>query len=276
MATREKSWRHRLADLLRMQPEDRAGLVQWLTALQKDHNVLTPREMSMMRGILLMSQWKIRDVMISRSDVVGINERDSYARLVATVREWQHSRYPIFDAGGENITGLLLAKDLLVYADHPDDFNISRVARPVMFQPESKSLDLLLDDFRVKRSHLVVALDEFSQPSGIVTIEDVLERIVGEIFDESDEQDDSDTSPLPDGLGHSVKGTLSVEEFNEQFGADLPSGIADSVAGWLAAEMGRIPSAGEIYRKHNLTFQVTKADLRRVYLINIWSDTSKK
>ena len=268
MSKKRKDWRYWLADLLGINPDDRGELITLMRRLQKERRFVTHREMGMIEGVLRMREWKIRDVMIPLGDVARVGIGDDYAAALATVREWQHSRYPVFDNNGEKALGILLAKDLLGFVDRPAQFKMSEVMRSAVFEPESKSLDLLLEDFRSSRSHMVVTIDEYSQPSGVVTIEDLLERIVGEIEDESDEKEDRPYSQLSGGR-YLVKGTMSIEEFNESFKAALPSGSADSVAGWLAAAIGAMPKKGACYSEFGFTFTVAKADNRRIYSIII-------
>lgn len=273
MREKKNDWRDWLADVLNIRPDDRGELMDLLQKLQQERHFLSAREMLMIEGVLRIREWKVRDVMIAINDAVSMRIDDDYARAVATVREWQHSRYPVFDKNNESVLGILLAKDLLGYTDRPAEFQMADVMRKAVFESVSKSLDTLLEDFRTQRSHMVIAVDEYSQTAGIVTIEDLLERIVGEIEDESDEEDDRVVVELPNDA-YAVKATMSVEEFNAQFKAALPTGNADNIAGWLAAELGGMPKKGDQFQKHGFTFKVVKADERRVYMLEIAPDNS--
>lgn len=246
----------------------RQDLDTTLAEVKHNPQVVSPREAGMMRGILKLSDLKIRDVMIARNDIASVKIDDDYTRLVAAVDEWEHSRYPVFDGQEEKVVGLLLAKDLLKHTDGSGTFDLKKHMRPAIFQPESKVLSVLLEEFLTKRIHMMIALDEFSQVAGIVTIEDVIERIVGEIFDESDDEDDRDVRTEDDDKSGEqtfhIKGGMSVGLFNEQFGAQLPTGTADNLSGWLAAALEHVPQPGEVYTGYGFVFTVSEADERRV------------
>lgn len=269
----QSDWRDWLADLLGLHPEDRRALLKMLRKAGRRGGAVSPEEMKMVEGILGMREWKIRDIMIPLSDVVCMKSTDDYRQAVALVREWQHSRYPVVDDSGEGVLGILLAKDLLGFTDSAASFSMTQAMREVVFEPDSKPLDNLLEDFRTNRSHMVVVRDEYAQAVGIVTIEDLLERIVGEIEDESDEEEDRDMQPQPDGATV-VKGTLSIEEFNARFDSDLPANGADSIAGWLAATLGHMPRTGESCEAHGLIFTIREADERRIHHITVMRRTA--
>ena len=263
-------WREWLAELLGAHPDDRKELLDFLERLRRKPNFLNPSEMRMIRGVLRMRELKIRDIMLPKNDIVGLRVSTPYAEAAKAVCEWQHSRYPVFDETGERARGILLAKDLLQYVDRPESFVITKVMREPVFESIYKQLDTLLEDFRKQRSHMVIALDEHEQTAGIVTIEDLLEQIVGDIQDESDDEDDL-TRKEEDG-GYLIKGALTLEEFNHNFNARLPAsaeGKADNIGGWLAAELGRPPKQGDSINKNGFVFSVRKADERRVYLAHV-------
>ena len=264
----KEDWRDWLAGLLGLEPEDREAFLQLLQKLKRKGSFVSREEMQMIEGVLRMREWKIRDVTIPFNDVIVMKITDTYQEAVNIVQEWQHSRYPVVDSGGDIVLGILLAKDLLGYTDKPDAFSMKAVMRDAMFEPDSKPLDTLLQDFRANRSHMVIVRDEYTQTVGIVTIEDLLERIVGEIEDESDEETDRDKVVNADGTGN-IKGTLSIEEFNESFNGELPATGADNIAGWLAAMLGRMPRTGDCYEAHGFLFEVSRADDRRVHRINV-------
>ncbi|MCH9705639.1 MAG: CBS domain-containing protein [Proteobacteria bacterium] len=261
----KKDWRNWLVDLLGLKPEDREALK---TMLKQQGGFVTPEEVKMIEGVLEMREWKIRDIMLPFNDVVSMKITDNYQQAVDKVCEWQHSRYPVVDGSGEVVLGILLAKDLLHYTKKPDAFNLQQAMRDALSEPDSKSLDKLLEDFRSNRSHMVIVHDEYKQTVGVVTIEDLLERIVGEIEDESDEAEDRDITPHADG-GATVKGTLSIEEFNQHFNSQLPANGADTIGGWLAAMMGRMPKAGDRYEKHGFIFKITAASERRIHHLDV-------
>ena len=259
-------WRRWLIKLLGFSPEDKDGLLEHLRHLQSDNIYFDKREMEMIEGVLSMDKWEIGDVMIAKNDIIHLSENDGYDCAVKVVCQHGHSRYPVLSPNGEEVVGILLAKDLLKYVGNPQDFVMTEVMRKAYRQPVSRRLDDLLDIFLKNRSHMMVAIDEYELTAGVVTIEDVLERIVGEIEDEYDTGDDQQT----DAEGKTtVKGALSVEEFNAQFNAELPE--ADTIAGWLAAEMGRVPQAGDKHTSFGFIFEVEKADDRRVHEISVKS-----
>lgn len=264
--TNKNDWRDWIADMLGVRPDDRGELLDLLNRLEREDNILNKREISMIEGVLHMRERKIRDVMLRRNDIVGMRIDDDYAKAVQRVREWQHSRYPVFDKNDETVLGILLAKDLLGFTDCPESFVMKNAMRKPVFEPLTKPLNVLLDDFRLQRSHMVVVVDEHAQTAGIVTIEDLLERIVGEIQDESDDEEDMPATPLGDGR-HRVRGTMSIEEFNAYFKSSLPPGASDGIAGWLAAEVGQTPKEGEHLEKHGFVFHIEKADERRIYTV---------
>ena len=267
------NWRQRLIHLLGATPEDKKGLLRHLRELQRDGGYLNERALEMIEGVLSMSEWQIRDVMIPKNDIVGLSVNDDYRAAVALACAKEHSRYPVFAADGEHVCGVLLAKDLLRFVDAPENFNIREAMHRPIFQPLSKNLDVMLDDFRRHRTHLAVVLDEYEMPAGIVTIEDVLERIVGEIEDEYDDEEDKAQTRAADG-GTIIKGPMSVEEFNASFGASLPEDGADTVAGWLAAEIGRLPEKHYAHRGCGFVFEVLEADDRRIYTLKVSVDSA--
>ena len=236
--------------------------------LQKESGLFDNNAMCMIEGVLRMSKWQIRDVMLPKNDIVGVNISDDYDTVWGVVCEWQHSRYPVFDKDREHVRGIFLAKDLLHYGNKRHDFSLTKVMREPVFGPLTKRLDHLLEDFRLSRNHLVVAVDEYELPVGIVTIEDVLERIVGEIEDEFDDEDDRPAKTDDDGV-IIINGAMSVEECNAEFGTNIPEDGADTVAGWMAAEMGCLPKLGDKHEVDDLVFEVQEADDRRVYTLKV-------
>ena len=270
--TNKKNWRNWLMALVGAEPADKQELLNHLRELQKSGGHLDTRDMEMIEGVFSMSDWQIRDVMIPKNDIVGMSVNDDYASAVRLVCAREHSRYPVFAADGEHVCGILLAKDLLRHVNAPADFHITQVMREPIFEPPSKTLNAMLDDFRRRRTHMVVVIDEYELPAGIVTIEDVLERIVGEIEDEFDDEDDQAYTQTDDGA-YVIKGTLSVEEFNAKFEAHLPEDGADTVAGWLAAEIGRLPEKHYVHKGYGFVFEVLEVD-RRIYTLKVSADSA--
>ena len=263
-----RRWREELAARLTPTTADKRELMERLRRMRPTGGHWSDRTLEMIEGVLSMSEWKIRDVMIPKNDIVGLSANDDYRRAVALACDSGHSRYPIFDGDGDRVCGVLLAKDLLKFAAEPETFRMRRVMRPPVFEPESKNLQSMLDDFRRRRAHMVIVVDEYQMPTGVVTIEDVLERIVGEIEDEYDDEEDKTRHAADDG-GVIIKGSMSVEEFNAEFNASLEDTGADTVAGWLAAALGRLPEKNCVHQSGGFVFRVLKSDDRRVYALKI-------
>ncbi|MGU9950794.1 MAG: CBS domain-containing protein [Gammaproteobacteria bacterium WSBS_2016_MAG_OTU1] len=264
---KSKSWSHRLQSILGTIPKNKEELLTHLRMLQEHGGYWDKRSLEMIEGVLSMSEWQIRDVMIPKNDIIGLAVHDTYQHALKIVCDNAHSRYPVFDDDGERVIGVLLAKDLLRFANAPETFAIRDVMRRPIFEPPSKNLNAMLDDFRRHRTHMAIIIDEHEESVGILTIEDVLERIVGEIEDEFDDDDDRMQYKAADGKTV-IKASMSVEEFNTLFNAQLPEDV-DNIAGWLAAEIGYLPPKNYIHRSNGFIFRVLNADDRRIYTLKI-------
>ncbi len=224
----------------------------------QEKDVIGAQSREMLEGVLRMADMTAGDVMVAapRMDVIDIDA--PFEELLHLVIETAHSRFPVFEGEKENILGILLAKDLLKLQRAPE-LNIRALLRPAVFVPESKSLNDLLRDFRGNRNHLAIVIDEFGRVAGLITIEDVLEQIVGEIEDEFDSADDEgDIFALPD-RSHRVNGDTAIERINEAFGVNLPVGEFDTIGGLVAHEMGHVPKRGEAFNLGGLRFVVQLA-----------------
>ncbi len=224
----------------------------------QEKDVIGAQSREMLEGVLRMADMTAGDVMVAapRMDVIDIDA--PFEDLLHLVIETAHSRFPVFEGEKENILGILLAKDLLKLQRAPE-LNIRALLRPAVFVPESKSLNDLLRDFRGNRNHLAIVIDEFGRVAGLITIEDVLEQIVGEIEDEFDSADDEgDIFALPD-RSHRVNGDTAIERINEAFGVNLPVGEFDTIGGLVAHEMGHVPKRGEAFNLGGLRFVVQLA-----------------
>ena len=251
-------------------PVDKKSLLHNLKEIQEHGGYLSDRDMEMISGILSISEWQIQDVMIPKNDVIGLIINDDYYNIIKVVCENEHSRYPVFDENQEKIIGVLMAKDLLKFVNNPSDFDMSKILREPIFQPVTKNLNLLLDDFRDNKTHIVFAVDENGLPVGIATIEDVLECIVGEIEDEFDMEEERIYRKTNDG-GWIFKASVSVEEFNMTLKTQIPEDDFDSISAWLAGELGRLPKTNDRYfhMDSSLSFLVLEADDKRVYTLKI-------
>lgn len=228
----------------------------------------------MMQRVMYVSDLKVRDIMIPRSSTAFIDREYSLDKCLDVMVESGHSRFPVVDQEKDQIVGILLAKDLLRYFDDEKKprFNLRDLTRPVVFIPESKRLNVLLSDFRENRNHMAVVVDEFGAIAGLVTIEDVLEQIVGEIEDEHDiEEEESLIRELDDGEVI-VKALLPVDEFNQHFGSFLNENGSDTIGGLISQTLGHVPQRGEVAEIDGITFEVVHADSRRVHLLRVTLD----
>jgi magnesium and cobalt transporter len=247
----------RLIEFISPGPDSRAELIATLADAEQ-RELIEPESRQMLEGVLRMADMSAGDVMVAapRMDLLDIDA--PYDELLGVVIETAHSRFPVYDGRRDNIIGILMAKDLLKLQRAPE-LNLRTLLRPAVFVPESKRLNELLRDFRSNRNHLAIVIDEFGQTAGLITIEDVLEEIVGEIEDEFDDHDqESGVYTLADG-SHRVAGDTSIASVNEAFGLHLPVGDFDTIGGLVAHELGRVPRRGETVELGGLRFAVMLA-----------------
>jgi magnesium and cobalt transporter len=253
----------RLSTMLLREPEDREQLVELLHSAY-ERNLLDADALSMMEGVLQVSERQVREIMIPRAqmDVIDISEPPD--KFIPFVIDTAHSRFPVIDGDKDNIIGILLAKDLLRYYAG-EEFNVRDMLRPAVFVPESKRLNVLLRDFRCNRNHIALVADEYGGVAGMVTIEDVLEQIVGDIEDEYD-FDESEDNILADSAGHyRVKADTEIADFNAALGADFSDEEYDTVGGLVLQVAGQLPKRGDRIHLGEFTFTVLHADSRRLY-----------
>lgn len=253
----------RLSTLLLREPEDREQLVQLLhSAYEK--NLLDADALSMMEGVMQVSERQVREIMIPRAqmDVVDISETPE--KFIPFIIETAHSRFPVTDGDKDNIIGILLAKDLLRYYAG-EEFNVRDMLRPAVFVPEAKRLNVLLRDFRSNRNHIALVVDEYGGVSGMVTIEDVLEQIVGDIEDEYDFDDDEDNIIEQSNNIYRVKADTEIEDFNEVVGTKFSDEECDTVGGLVLKAAGKLLKRGEQVQIDDYRFTVLRADSRRLY-----------
>ena len=255
----------RLSSLLLREPEDRAQLIGLLHSAFERH-LLDAEALSMIEGVLQVSETQVRDVMIPRSQMDMIDVVESPEKFIPFVIETAHSRFPVFEDNRDNVIGILLAKDLLrFYAEH--EFNFREMLRPAVFVPEAKRLNVLLKEFRANRNHIAIVVDEYGGVSGLVTIEDVIEQIVGDIEDEYD-FDETEDNILVDRSGrYRVKAGTEITDFNNHFGTNFSDDDFDTVAGLVVGRFGRLPKRGETIVIDGFTFQVLRADSRKVHAL---------
>ena len=263
-----KSWLARLSLALVGEPKDRDALMTILRDAQQ-RELLDTDTLSMMEGVMKAPELQVRDVMLPRAQMVVLEHDWSLERLIAAVVESGHSRFPVIGDSKDNVIGILIVKDLLAHAfDRREDFDLRALLRPAKFIPESKRLNILLKDFRSNRLHMAIVVDEYGGVAGLITIEDVLEEIVGEIDDEHDAADDS-VFIRPQGEAFIIRALTPVEEFNRHFHAELSDERADTIGGLVMMELGRLPKGGETVDLNRFRFQVLRADNRRIHLLEM-------
>lgn len=258
-------WVERLGAWLSPEPDNREELVEILhTAYEKD--LLDADALSMIEGVLQVSEMQVRDIMIPRAQMDVIDIADAPEAFIPFVIETAHSRFPVIGENKDDIIGILLAKDLLRYYAGVE-FDVRDMLRPAVFIPEAKRLNVLLKEFRMNRNHIALVVDEYGGVSGLVTIEDVLEQIVGEIEDEYD-FDETEDNIIQDRAGnYRVKAVTEISDFNEALGTSFSDEDYDTVGGLVVSKFGRLPKRGEIITLDGLKFQVLRADSRRLHTL---------
>lgn len=260
--------RRRLGHILRQRPRTRADLIEILRDAEAEH-VIDPDTAGMMEGALMVSELKVRDIMVARSEMVSIEVEQTPQEFLPAVIEAAHSRFPVVDARHEKVLGILLAKDLLPLAADPGQpFEIREMLRPAVFVPESKRLNILLREFRLSRNHLAIVVDEYGAIAGLVSIEDVLEQIVGEIDDEYD-VDDELFIRQHRANRFTVKARTPIEHFNEFFHSQLPDADYDTIGGLVVHHCGRVPERGTEIDFGGFNFKVLRADRRRAHILRV-------
>jgi magnesium and cobalt transporter len=263
------SLRKKLAALLIRAPEDRDQLT---LLLRQSHlkGVLDDDAMSMIEGVLQVAKLAARDIMVPRSQMDVIDVAQPASEFMPNVIATAHSRFPVVDGERDNVIGILHAKELLrLYAD--DSINVRDLLRPAVFIPESKRLNVLLREFRVNRYHLAIVVDEYGGVAGLITIEDVLEQIVGDIEDEFDFEEEADNivqvEPDDQGARFRIKAATEISQFNAAFAAQLSEISFDTIGGLITDQLGRVPHRGETVELGGFRFNILRADARQVQLV---------
>jgi magnesium and cobalt transporter len=258
------SWMRKLGRALSGEAEDRDDLVQ-LMRQALSRGLIDADALQMLEGVLAVSDLQVRDIMVPRAQMVAVHRDDSPDKLLPVIVESGHSRFPVIDDDRDDIVGILLAKDVLRLSatDRDKEFDIRECMRPAVVVPESKRVNVLLKEFRRNRNHMAIVVDEYGGVSGLVTIEDALEEIVGEIDDEFDVEDDQNIRKESE-RQFVVRGGTPIADFNEYFGTSLSEEEFDTVAGLVMKQFGRLPRRGETIIISDLEFRVLRADRRRV------------
>ena len=264
-----KSLLDRLADFLSPEPaepsERRQELIETLREAQSE-GLIDADALSMIEGVFQVGQLCARDILVPRAQIDWIDIGHSLSDIIKNVIEAAHSRFPVFEGSKDNVIGILLAKDLLRHATEKD-FQIRDWLRPAVFIPESKRLSVLLRDFKDNRNHLAIVVDEYSGVAGIITIEDVLEQIVGDIEDEHDIDEEADNLIALDNGDIRVKGITELEQFNETLGTHFEVEDIETVAGLVIQHLGRVPKMGELIEIDGIEFEVQRADPRQIHIL---------
>ncbi|HVI26315.1 MAG TPA: transporter associated domain-containing protein [Xanthomonadaceae bacterium] len=265
-----RSWLDRIGAMLSGEPTTREDLVELLRDAQSD-GLIAADTLRMMEGAIAVSDMTVGDVMIPRAQMVALEADAPLPELVAQVVESGHSRFPVHGEDRDEILGILLAKDLLRAVSSAEPAaSVHALLRPAVLIPESKRLNVLLREFRQSRNHMAIVIDEYGGVAGLVTIEDVLEQIVGDIDDEHDEAEDPEALIAAQADGQYVVDALTpIEDFNERFGADFDDDEYDTIGGLVTAAIGHLPEAGEELTLGRFGFRVARADARRLHALHV-------
>ncbi len=262
----KSGWLERLSALLIREPEDREQLISVLHSAF-ERNLLDSDALSMIEGVMQVSEMQARDIMVPRSqmDLIDISKKPE--EFIPFVIEAAHSRFPAIEGNEDEIIGILLAKDLLRYYADPDEFNVRGMLRPAVFIPESKRLNVLLKDFRSNRNHMAIVVNEYGGAAGLVTIEDVLEQIVGEIEDEYDFDEEEDNIVAEAEDVYRIKAITGIECINQALNTYYDDADYDTIGGLVLNKFGRLPNRGESVVIDPFKFTVQRVDSRRIYLL---------
>jgi magnesium and cobalt transporter len=258
----------RIGAWIAREPEDREELVEMLRA-SYDRNLIDADALAMIEGVLQVSEMQARDIMVPRAQMDVIDIRESPDQFIPIVIQTGHSRFPVFGENKDDVIGILLAKDLLRHYAGEEEFNVRDMLRPAVFIPGSKPLNVLLKEFRKNRNHMAIVVDEYGGVAGLVTIEDVIEQIVGDIEDEYDFDDVEDNIVPEKGGQYRVKALTEIGDFNAAFGTRYSDQDFDTIGGLVLSRFGRVPKRGEQISFDNLIFKVSRADSRRLHLLQV-------
>ncbi|MCE3043901.1 HlyC/CorC family transporter [Legionella sp. 16cNR16C] len=261
------SWFVRLKQFLQVEPQNKDELISLLRDAQI-RSLIDSETLGMIEGVIQFSQMRVRDIMLPKKQITFISLHDDFNKIVETVTSSGHSRFPVMDDDEDDIIGILHAKDLLRFNGHTEDeFDLSDIIRLATFVPESKRLDVLLSEFRNNRNHMALVVDEYGAVSGFVTIEDVIEQIIGDIEDEFDIDEEAYLKAHGDSQ-YIIKAHMPIEEFNEQLNCHFSDEVYDTIGGIVMAGFGYLPKRGEIITLDQFEFKVINADARRIKLLS--------
>jgi len=267
----KKGWFDRVSQLFQGEPQNREDLVDVIDGAEQ-RDLITQATRERIKGVLDVSDMRVRDIMIPRAQIVALQIDNSVEELLATVIGSGHSRFPVVNEDKDHIEGILLAKDLIPYgfSNSDEPFSLDRVIRPAVVVPESKRVDVLLKEFRSQRYHMAIVVDEYGGVSGLVTIEDILEEIVGEIEDEFDHDSTEETEIRKGGnTVYMVKALTPIEDFNEEFNTEFSDEEFDTVGGLVSHAFGHLPERNESIIIEGIEFKVINADTRRLIQLRV-------
>jgi magnesium and cobalt transporter len=270
LSSQSKTWLDKLSTLFSDDPNDRQDLKEILREAA-ERNVVDTETLSILEGALQVSDMQVRDIMVPRSQMVCIKAEESLKEFLPSIIESAHSRFPVLGEDQDEVLGVLLAKDLLplILNENLENFNVKDLLRAAAFVPESKRLNILLKEFRATRNHMAIVADEFGGIAGIVTIEDVLEQIVGEIEDEHDQDDDDSFITKLDNNVRMVKALSTIEDFNQHFETKFDEKEFDTIGGIVIQHFGRVPECDEAITINDWRFKVVNGTGRRINLMEV-------
>lgn len=265
-------WKQWLIDHLDLASQTPGQLIDDLQRAN-DKNILHTDEVKMIQGVLEFGSRQVREIMIPRSQISFIEHDANFPQILTAIAETEHSRYPVMNKSKDELVGILIAKDLLQYIGRADSFAMNDIVRPALLVPESQRLNRLLAEFRNSRSHMAVVLDEYAGVTGLVTFEDVLEQIVGDIDDEHDDEADLNIRQQAPNV-YLVNATTTVSELNTVLGTSFVQDDYETVAGLVMHAMGKIPSIGEEVALENILFRILESDSRRILLLEVQTESN--
>lgn len=267
VVTDTHSWLKKLTRAFSLEPKDREQLLDSLRSAQH-RQLLDADSLRMIEGVLQISEMNVGEIMLPRAEMITVPKEASFHKILPIAIKSGHSRFPVIGENKDEVVGILLAKDLLIYCaeNNADNFIIKDILRPAVFVPESKPLGVLLNEFRKNRNHIAIVVNEYGGVSGLVTIEDVLEQIVGDIIDEHDIDKESYIRKHKDNY-YSVKAITPIEEFNQFFQTELSDEEFDTIGGLVLKEFGHLPKRGETVTVEGIPFKVLRANNRRIQML---------
>ena len=267
-SSNRSSWVEKISQFFSDEPQDLDDLLEILREA-KTNRLLDTDALSMIEGVLQVNQMQVRDIMIPRVQMVVVPNDAELDTILPLVTEFNHSRYPVIDGDRSKVVGILLAKDLLGHLSKNTKLLVKDIMRPPYVVPESKRLNVLLKELRTNGNHMTIVVDEYGQTAGLVSIEDVLEQIVGDIEDEHDEHEDEAYILRRSDKEYMIKALTPIEEFDEYFSTQLTTDEYDTVGGFIVSQLEHMPKKGELLEVDKMRFEVIRADTRRVHLVKL-------